>query len=149
VLGGALRELAIPVGIFGAVLATWLLGPQNDVYFKVGMLTTMGLTAKNAILIIEFANDLRAQGKSAVEAVVEAARLRIRPIVMTSLAFTLGVLPLAISNGAGSGAQNAIGVSVLGGMLAPTTLGIFFVPVFFVLIAKMSRESAETVPARS
>jgi len=110
----------LPVGIFGAVLATWLLGQQNDVYFKVGMLTTMGLTAKNAILIVEFTKDLRAQGRSAVEAVVEAARLRIRPIVMTSLAFTLGVLPLAISNGAGSGAQNAIGVSVLGGMIAAT-----------------------------
>jgi len=124
--GGALRELVdtvlghLPVGIFGAVLATWLLGQQNDVYFKVGMLTTMGLTAKNAILIVEFTKDLRAQGRSAVEAVVEAARLRIRPIVMTSLAFTLGVLPLAISNGAGSGAQNAIGVSVLGGMIAAT-----------------------------
>jgi multidrug efflux pump len=138
--------LAIPVGIFGAVLATWLLGQQNDVYFKVGMLTTMGLTAKNAILIVEFAKDLRAQGKSAVEAVVEAARLRIRPILMTSLAFSLGVLPLAISSGAGSGAQNAIGVSVLGGMIAATALGIFFVPVFFVLIARMSGDGFRTVP---
>jgi multidrug efflux pump len=130
--------LAIPVGIFGAVLAAWLFDQDNDVYFKVGMLTTMGLAAKNAILIVEFAKDLRGQGRSAVEAVVEAARLRIRPIVMTSLAFTLGVLPLAISTGAGSGAQNAIGISVLGGMIAATVLGIFFVPVFFVMVAKLA-----------
>jgi multidrug efflux pump len=130
--------LAIPVGIFGAVLATWLFSQDNDVYFKVGMLTTMGLAAKNAILIVEFAKDLRAQGKSVIEAVREAARLRLRPIIMTSLAFTLGVLPLAISTGTGSGAQNAIGISVLGGMIAATALGIFFVPFFFVMVAKLA-----------
>lgn len=134
--------LAIPVGIFGAVLATWMLGQQNDVYFKVGMLTTMGLTAKNAILIVEFAKDLRAQGRTAAEAILEAARLRLRPIVMTSLAFSLGVLPLAISSGAGSGAQNAIGISVLGGMIAATVFGIFFVPVFFILVSRLSRDVA-------
>lgn len=135
--------LAIPVGIFGAVLATWLFDQDNDVYFKVGMLTTMGLAAKNAILIVEFAKDLRTQGKTVMEAVLEASRLRLRPIIMTSLAFTLGVLPLAISTGAGSGAQNAIGISVLGGMIAATVLGIFFVPLFFVLVARFTPAARE------
>jgi multidrug efflux pump len=128
--------LAVPVGIFGALLATWLFNQANDVYFKVGMLTTMGLAAKNAILIVEFAKEQQAQGRSAIESVLEAARLRLRPIIMTSLAFCLGVLPLAIASGAGSGAQNAIGISVLGGMIAATVLGIFFVPAFFVMITR-------------
>ena len=127
--------LAVPVGVFGALLAAKLFGQSNDVYFKVGLLTTIGLAAKNAILIVEFAKDLRAQGRCLLEAVLEAARLRLRPIVMTSLAFILGVLPLAIATGAGSGAQNAIGIGVLGGMIAGTVLGIFFVPLFFVLIS--------------
>jgi multidrug efflux pump len=126
---------AVPVGVFGALLAAWAFDQANDVYFKVGLLTTIGLTAKNAILIVEFARDLTAQGRSAVEAVVEAARLRLRPILMTSLAFILGVLPLARATGAGSAAQNAIGIGVLGGMISATVLGIFFVPLLFVSVS--------------
>jgi multidrug efflux pump len=128
--------LAVPIGALGALLAAKLFGQSNDVYFKVGLLTTIGLAAKNAILIVEFARDLEAQGRGVVAAILEAARLRIRPIVMTSLAFILGVLPLALATGAGSGAQNAIGFGVLGGMLAATLIGVFFVPVFFVLIRR-------------
>ncbi|WP_375449848.1 efflux RND transporter permease subunit [uncultured Devosia sp.] len=128
--------LALPVGVAGALLAAYLFGQSNDVYFQVGLLTTMGLSAKNAILIVEFARDLRAQGMSVIEAITGAARMRLRPIVMTSLAFLLGVIPLATSSGAGSGAQNAIGIGVVGGTLAGTLLGIFFVPVFFVLIGR-------------
>lgn len=109
------------------------------------MLTTMGLTAKNAILIVELAKDLRAQGMTTAQAVAEAARLRLRPIVMTSLAFTLGVLPLAISSGAGSGAQNAIGISVLGGTKAAMAFGVFFVPAFFVLVSILSLGRAATM----
>jgi len=126
--------LSVPVGVFGALLAAKLLGQSDDVYFKVGLLTTIGLAAKNAILMVEFAKDMQSEGKTALEAIVEAAKLRIRPIVMTSLAFILGVLPLAVATGAGSGAQNAIGITVLGGMLSATLLGVFFVPVFFVLV---------------
>jgi multidrug efflux pump len=133
--------LAVPIGIFGAVLATYIAGQDNDVYFKVGILTTIGLAAKNAILIVEFARDLRAHGQPVIAAIVEAARLRLRPIVMTSLAFTLGVLPLATATGAGSGAQNSVGIGVLGGMIAATVLGIFFVPVFFALIAGWRRRT--------
>jgi multidrug efflux pump len=136
--------LAVPVGVFGALLAAYLFDQSNDVYFKVGLLTTMGLAAKNAILIVEFAKDLSAQGRTVIEAVLEAARIRLRPIVMTSVAFMLGVLPLATATGAGSGAQNAIGIGVLGGMISATVLGIFFVPVFFVLVRggfrRISRE---------
>ncbi|MBT9290664.1 efflux RND transporter permease subunit [Prosthecodimorpha staleyi] len=126
--------LAVPVGILGALVAAKVFGQSNDVYFKVGLLTTIGLAAKNAILIVEFARDLQVRGKGLAEATLEASRLRLRPIVMTSLAFILGVLPLAIATGAASGAQNAIGIGVLGGMLAATVLGIFFVPLFFVLV---------------
>ena len=126
--------LAVPIGFLGALLAAKLFGQSDDVYFKVGLLTTIGLAAKNAILMVEFAEDLQAQGKPVLEAIVEAARLRIRPIIMTSLAFILGVFPLAIATGAGSGAQHAIGITVLGGMLAATLLGIFFVPAQFVLV---------------
>jgi len=126
--------LVVPLGIFGAVLATTLRGLDNDVYFQVGLLTTIGLSAKNAILIVEFAKSLHEQGKDVVAATLEAVRMRLRPILMTSLAFGFGVLPLAASTGAGSGSQHAIGTGVLGGMLAATLLGIFFVPLFFVLI---------------
>jgi len=126
--------LAVPVGVFGALVAAWLFDQSNDVYFKVGLLTTIGLTAKNAILIVEFARDLMARGQSAAEAVTEAARLRLRPILMTSLAFILGVLPLAIATGAGSAAQNAVGIGVMGGMIAATVFGIFFVPFLFVSV---------------
>ena len=126
--------LVVPLGIIGALLATQLRGLTNDVYFQVGLLTTIGLAAKNAILIVEFAKELQEQGRTLVDATLEAVRLRLRPILMTSLAFGLGVLPLAISNGAGSGSQHAIGTGVLGGMISATVLGIFFVPLFFVLV---------------
>jgi multidrug efflux pump len=111
-----------------------LRGLPNDVYFKVGLLTTIGLSTKNAILIIEFAKDLQTQGMGLIEATLEAVHLRLRPILMTSFAFILGVLPLALSNGAGSGSQNAIGTGVVGGMIAATVLAIFMVPVFFVVV---------------
>ena len=126
--------LVVPVGVLGVLLATLLRGYANDVYFQVGLITIIGLSAKNAILIIEFAKDLQAQGKTAVEAALAAAHLRFRPILMTSLAFMLGVLPLAISSGAGSASQRAIGTGVIGGSLVGTVLAVFFVPVFFVLV---------------
>ncbi|RFC69169.1 MULTISPECIES: efflux RND transporter permease subunit [Mesorhizobium] len=131
--------LAVPAGILGALLAARLFGQSNDVYFKVGLLTTIGLTAKNAILIVEFAKDLREQGRSVRDSVLEAARLRLRPILMTSLAFILGVLPLARATGASSAAQNAIGVGVMGGMIAATVLGVFLAPFLFALVARMTR----------
>jgi len=136
--------LVVPLGVLGAVLATLYGGLANDVYFQVGLLATIGLASKNAILIVEFAKELHEQGKTAAEAAIEAARMRLRPIVMTSLAFVLGVLPLAIASGAGAGAQNAIGVAVMGGVLAATSLGVLLVPVFFVLI---SRRRAAAAPA--
>jgi multidrug efflux pump len=126
--------LVVPLGIIGSVLATMGRGLTNDVYFQVGLLTTIGLAAKNAILIVEFAKDLVEKGWGVLEASLEACRLRLRPILMTSLAFILGVLPLALSTGAGSGSQKAIGTGVIGGMLSATVLGIYFVPVFFVLV---------------
>lgn len=130
--------LVVPIGVVGALLATDLRGLSNDVYFQVGLLTTMGLSAKNAILIVEFAVEImQKEGKTPLEAAVEAAQMRLRPILMTSLAFILGVIPLAISNGAGSGAQNAVGTGVIGGMLAATVLAIYFVPQFFVLVENM------------
>lgn len=129
--------MAVPVGVLGALAAATLFGQANDVYFKVGLLTTIGLAAKNAILIVEFAKDRMETGMGLFEATLEAARLRLRPIVMTSLAFILGVVPLAIATGAGSAAQNAIGIGVLGGMLSATMLGIFFVPSFFVVIRRI------------
>ena len=129
--------LAVPVGIFGALAAALLFGQTNDVYFKVGLLTTIGLAAKNAILIVEFAKERRAAGLGLVEATLEAARQRLRPILMTSLAFILGVAPLAFATGAGSGAQNSIGIGVMGGMIAATVLGIFFVPLLFVTVARI------------
>nr|WP_295108320.1 efflux RND transporter permease subunit [uncultured Caulobacter sp.] len=129
--------MVIPLGIVGALLATTLRGLSNDIYFQVGLLTTMGLASKNAILIVEFAKDLYEKGMGLIEATVEAVRIRLRPIIMTSLAFVFGVLPLAISNGAGSGSQHAIGTGVIGGMLSATILAIFFVPLFFVLVEKI------------
>lgn len=130
--------MAVPVGVLGALGAALVFGQSNDVYFKVGLLTTIGLAAKNAILIVEFAKDRQAAGVGLVDATLEAARLRLRPIIMTSLAFILGVVPLAIATGAGSAAQNSIGIGVLGGMLSATLLGIFFVPSFFVVVRKLS-----------
>ena len=126
--------LAVPIGVFGALLAAMLFGQNDDVYFKVGLLTTIGLAAKNAILIIEFAIAQQAAGLGLIEATLEAARQRLRPILMTSFAFILGVTPLAIASGAGSGAQNSIGIGVMGGMIAATVLGIFFVPLLFVFV---------------
>ena len=116
--------------------AATLRGLENDVYFQVGLLTTIGLSAKNAILIVEFAKELYDKGMGLGEAVVEAARLRLRPILMTSLAFILGVLPLVISSGAGASSRNAIGTGVMGGMISATVLAIFFVPLFFVLVMR-------------
>jgi multidrug efflux pump len=129
--------LVVPLGVIGALLGASLSGLNNDVYFQVGLLTTIGLSAKNAILIVEFAKDLmEKEGKGVIEATLEASRMRLRPILMTSLAFVLGVLPLVISRGAGSGAQNAVGTGVMGGMLSATLLAIFFVPVFFVVVRR-------------
>ncbi|EEO4020195.1 efflux RND transporter permease subunit [Salmonella enterica] len=129
--------LVVPLGVVGALLAASLRGLNNDVYFQVGLLTTIGLSAKNAILIVEFAKDLmEKEGRGLIEATLEASRMRLRPILMTSLAFILGVMPLVISRGAGSGTQNAVGTGVMGGMLTATLLAIFFVPVFFVVVKR-------------
>ena len=128
--------LVVPLGVIGSVAAVMMRGMPNDVYFLVGLVAIIGLSAKNAILIIEFAKDLRAEGKSTYDATVEAAHLRFRPILMTSLAFSLGVLPMAIASGASAASQNAIGTGVLGGMISATILAIFFVPVFFVFVMK-------------
>jgi multidrug efflux pump len=133
--------LVVPLGVLGVLLATLLRGYANDVYFQVGLITIIGLSAKNAILIIEFAKDLQAQGKGVIESALAAAHLRFRPIVMTSMAFGLGVLPLAIATGAGSASQRAIGTGVLGGMLTGTALAVFFVPVFFVVVRGLFRGS--------
>lgn len=142
--------LVVPLGVLGALALTWICGKENDVYFQVGLLTTVGLVAKNAILIVEFARELYESGMDALAAVVEAVRLRLRPIVMTSLAFGLGVVPLALAHGAGAGAQSAIGVAVLGGMLTGTFLCIFFVPVFYALIIQIfSKKKTNNLPAAS
>ncbi|WP_399679208.1 efflux RND transporter permease subunit [Xenophilus sp.] len=133
--------LVVPLGVLGVLAATFLRQYSNDVYFQVGLITIIGLSAKNAILIIEFAKDLQAQGKSAVAAALEAAHLRFRPIVMTSLAFGLGVLPLFLASGAGSASQRAIGTGVVGGMITGTTLAVFFVPVFFVVVRSLFKGS--------
>lgn len=134
--------LVVPLGVLGVILATLLRVYANDVYFQVGLITIIGLSAKNAILIIEFAKDLQAQGKSVIASALEAAHLRFRPIVMTSLAFTLGVLPLALASGAGSASQRAIGTGVIGGILTGTTLAVLFVPIFFVVVRTLFKDSA-------
>jgi len=139
--------LVVPLGVLGSVLATMGRGMSNDVYFQVGLLTTIGLSAKNAILIVEFAKDLVEKGHELTEAIMEATRLRLRPILMTSLAFILGVLPLAISSGAGSGSQRAIGTGVIGGMVAATVLGIYFVPVFFFIVYSLTFRKKAAVAA--
>ena len=133
--------LVVPLGVLGVLLATLLRNYANDVYFQVGLITIIGLSAKNAILIIEFAKDLQAQGKGVIEAALAAAHLRFRPIIMTSLAFTLGVLPLALASGAGSASQRAIGTGVIGGMLTGTVLAVIFVPVFFVVVRSLFKGS--------
>ena len=136
--------LVVPLGVLGALMAATGRGMSNDVYFQVGLLVTIGLAAKNAIMIVEFARDLMDQGMGLVEAALEAAKLRLRPILMTSIAFGLGVLPLAIKTGAGSGAQNAIGTGVVGGTIASTVLGIFFIPVFFVVVRRLFSKKKKT-----
>ncbi len=138
--------LVVPLGVFGAVLAATLRGFYNDIYFQVGLLTTIGLSAKNAILIVQFADEAEKGGATPREAALEAARLRLRPILMTSLAFIAGVFPLAISTGAGAGSQNDIGTGVIGGMLAATTMAIFFVPLFFVGVRGLFRGRAKPAP---
>lgn len=135
--------LVVPLGILGALAAVMVRGLENDVYFQVGVLTTIGLTAKNAILIVEFAKELYEKGMNLIDATVKACEMRLRPIIMTSLAFGLGVLPLVISTGAGANARNAIGTSVLGGMIAATCLVVYFAPLFFVLLIKIFKPKAE------
>ena len=129
--------LMLPLGLFGAVLATWLRGMHNDVYFQIGFLTTLGLTTKNAILIIQFAQQRMAQGEGLIEATLGAVRVRFRPVIMTSLAFFFGVLPLAIASGAGAGAMNAIGTAVTGGMLSATFIDLFYIPLLFVVVSRL------------
>jgi multidrug efflux pump subunit AcrB len=140
--------MVVPLGVFGALLGAVLTWKMNDVYFQVGLLTTIGLASKNAILIVEFAKELYEGGMSLVESALQAVRMRLRPILMTSLAFILGVLPLVLGSGAGAGAQHALGTAVIGGMLSGTILAIFFVPLFFVLVLGMfKRKPAEPASA--
>lgn len=129
--------LAVPLGILGAVLATSMRGLSNDVYFQVGLLTIVGLSAKNAILIVEFAKERVDSGQDVVSATLQACRLRLRPIVMTSLAFGLGVMPLALGSGAGSGSQHAVGTGVVGGMITATVLGLLFVPLLYMIVYRV------------
>jgi multidrug efflux pump subunit AcrB len=137
--------LVTPLGVLGALTASLLGNQANDVYFQVGILAVIGLAAKNAILIVEFAKDMVDGGETPVDGAVRAACLRLRPIIMTSLAFVLGVLPLAISRGAGSGAQNAIGIAIVGGVVTATVLAVLLVPVFFVVVmGRRRRKPAET-----
>ncbi len=139
--------LVVPLGVIGAVLATWAAGLHNDVYFQIGLLTTVGLSAKNAILIVEFAQQLEQQGRRLIDATLEAVKLRLRPILMTSLAFGFGVLPLALASGAGSASRRAIGTGVLGGMVTATLLGLVFVPLFYVVIRRFFTRPAPAAPA--
>ena len=129
--------LVVPLGILGALAAATLTGLSNDIYLQVGLITTIGVSAKNAILIVEFAEERMRDGMNAFEAAIEAAKLRLRPILMTSFAFVFGVFPLAIASGAGAGGQHAIGRAVVGGMLSATILAIFFVPMFFVVVLRL------------
>ena len=130
--------LVVPLGILGAVIATLGRDLNADVYFQIGLMTTVGLAAKNAILIIEFAKELyEKQGMPLAQAAVEAAKLRLRPIIMTSLAFTFGVLPMALATGAGAGSQHSVATGVVGGMITATVLAVFFVPLFYVVVVKL------------
>ena len=137
--------LAVPFAVFGALTAVWLRGFENDIYFQIGLVTLIGLSAKNAILIVEFANKRYEAGRPLIEAAVEAARLRFRPIIMTSMAFIFGMVPLVIARGAGAASRQSIGTGVMGGMLAATFLAIFFVPLFYVLIRKLTRSQTRAV----
>ncbi|MBN24768.1 MAG: hypothetical protein CL578_06940 [Alteromonadaceae bacterium] len=132
--------LTVPLGILGAVLATWSTGQANDVYFQVGLLITIGLAAKNAILIVEFAKNNFEEGQTAFDAAYQAAQQRFRPILMTSLTFILGVLPLAFASGPGSGAQNAISIGVLGGIMTTTFFVVFFGPYFFLWVYRLFKK---------
>jgi HAE1 family hydrophobic/amphiphilic exporter-1/multidrug efflux pump len=138
--------LAVPFGVFGALCAVWLVGIDNDIYFQIGLVTLIGLAAKNAILIVEFANHRYQSGVGMRDAAIEAAKLRFRPIIMTSMAFILGVVPLVLATGAGAASRRSIGTGVFGGMLAATFLAIFFVPLFFVVIRKLRRPGAGSGP---
>jgi hydrophobe/amphiphile efflux-1 (HAE1) family protein len=135
--------LAVPFGVFGALSAVWVRGMTNDIYFQIGLVTLIGLSAKNAILLVDFANHRYHAGMSAADAAIEAAKLRFRPIIMTSMAFIMGVVPLVVATGAGAAGRRSIGTGVFGGMLAATFLAIFFVPVFFVLVRKLARRRVE------
>jgi len=144
--------LGVPFGVFGALIGAWFRGMANDVYFQVGMIAVIGLAAKNAILIVEFANELLAQGHSVKDAAREAARQRLRPILMTSFAFILGVTPLVVAGGAGAASRHSIGTGVFAGMLVATLVGVFFIPLFFSVIAGLTKRgraaaSAPPVPA--
>lgn len=141
--------LVVPLGLLGALLAIYLRDMPNDIYFKVGLITTIGLSAKNAILIVEVAKELYHQGHSIIDATLEASKLRLRPIIMTSLAFGVGVIPLAFAKGAGAGAQKAIGTGVLGGIITATVLAIFLVPLFFALIAHWSSRNKTTAEPKT
>jgi multidrug efflux pump len=146
----------VPLGVLGALTFTWLRGLENDIYFKVGIIAVIGLSAKNAILIIQFANAMRQEGVGLLAATIEACRIRFRPILMTSIAFILGVLPLAISTGAGANSRHAIGTGVMGGMVGATVLGVLFVPIFFVVMRRLlgdktdgTENTADTSPEQS
>jgi len=143
--------MVLPLGVLGGVLASSVRGLPNDVYFQIGLLTVLGLTTKNAILIVQFAQGYMKEGMGLIQATLLAAKVRLRPIVMTSLAFGFGVLPLALSTGAGAGAQVAIGTSVLGGMLSGTFLAVVFIPLFFVVIVRLfsPRRATALVPQRT
>ena len=139
--------LVVPLGVIGAVGLTMVSGLNNDIYFQVAIIAVVGLSAKNAIMIIEFAKDLQEQGHSLIESSLKAAKLRLRPIIMTSLAFGLGVVPLALANGAGSGSQNAVGIGVLGGVMSATLLGLFFIPLFYVWVRSIFKYKPKEVEA--
>ncbi len=138
--------LMLPLGLLGATVATSLRGLPNDVYFQIGILTTLGLSTKNAILIIQFARERRHQGAALVEATLGAVKTRFRPVIMTSLAFFFGVLPLALTTGAGAGAQNAIGTAVIGGMMSATFIDLFFIPLFYVLVCSLFQRKRQQLP---
>ena len=138
---------AVPFAVFGSLVAVWARGLTNDIYFQIGLLLLIGLSAKNAILIVEFAMQERLAGKSVFDAAVNAARLRFRPIVMTSLAFTLGVFPMVISTGAGAAARHSLGTGVVGGMIAATTIAIFFIPMFYYLLEKLNNKVWDKKPS--